>query len=344
MKKQLSVLLLSAFLAVGISSCNNDNSNPTASVSATATATSTAKAPSPKQVRIASISVAIDYAPYLVAKNKGWFEEALKAKGISVDYTTFQSLPPANESLATKKVDVVFAAEPPALIAEAAGIDVVVPYLSATLTQEILVGADSPIKTAADLKGKKIAVLAGSSSHYGLLKIVEAGGLKAEDIQVIDMIPPDARIAFATQKVDAWAVWPPFVQQEEISGKGRVLPKADAVIHSMMIVRDSFAKENPELTKDLVAVLEKSKKWIQENPAEAQQIVAKELGIPVAVVQKAWASHNWAAQITPAVTADIQAKSDFMKKNNFIRNTVDVKKDLLDTSFASSTQSTKPAK
>ncbi|MEI6430347.1 MAG: hypothetical protein WCO45_18485 [Pseudanabaena sp. ELA607] len=88
MRKQLSILLVSAFLAVGISSCNNDNPNPTASVSATATATSTAKAPSAKQVRISSFSVAVDYAPYLVAKNKGWFEESLEAKGVTVEYTT----------------------------------------------------------------------------------------------------------------------------------------------------------------------------------------------------------------------------------------------------------------
>ena len=331
MKKQLSVLLVSAFLAVGISSCNNDNPNPTASVSATATATT--KATTPKSVRIASFSVAVDYAPYLVAKNKGWFEEAMKAKGVTVEYTVFQSLPPINEAFATNKVDVVFEAEPPALVAEAAGIDVVIPAISATLTQDILVGSNSTIKTAADLKNKKVAVLVGTSVHYGLLKTAEANGVKAEDIQVIDMIPPDAKNAFETNKVDAWAIWPPFVQQEEMSGKGRVLPKGDAVIHSFMVVRASFAKDNRDLTKDLVAVLEKSKKWIQENPAEAQQIVAKELGIPLPVIQKAWTSHNWAAKLTPDVTTDVQAKSDFMKKNNFIRKDVDVKNELIDTSF-----------
>ena len=331
MKKKIIVSTLGIILALGTSACNMGNLNNTVPPSSTPTATGESTT---KNINIGSFSVAVDYAPYLVAKSKGWFDEASAKKGYKVTYTTFQSLPPINEALATGKVDLMFEAEPPAIIGEAAGIDLKIVGISCNLVQEILVPSDSKIKQASDLKGKTIAVLAGTSSHYGLLKILGKAGLKPSDIKVVDMVPPDAKNAFETKKVDGWAVWPPFIEQEEISGKGRTLPKGDAVINSIMAVRSKFAQENPEIVKDLVAVLQKSKEWILKNPAEAQQIVSKEINVPLPVVQKAWSDHNWAAKLTPIVTSDIQSKADFLKNNNFIKKAVDVKTELIDTSYS----------
>src|ERR1043166_8449401 len=62
-------------------------------------------------VRIGSFFKAVDYAPYLIAKDKQLFEDSLDAKGIKVEYTEFQTLPSVNEAFATGKIDIVFEAE-----------------------------------------------------------------------------------------------------------------------------------------------------------------------------------------------------------------------------------------
>lgn len=287
------------------------------------------KTSAPDIVRIGSFFTAIDYAPYLVAKNKGWFEEALKPYNAKVEYITFQSLPPINESFATNRIDVVFEAEPPAIIGRAAGIDVRITGISCSLIQEILVPNNSLAKSILDLKNKKIAVLAGTSSHYGLFKILNNAGLKNTDITIIDMLPPDAKSAFETNNVDGWAVWPPFVEQEIINGKGRILPSSEAQIHSIMAINGKFADKQPKLAEAVLKALQRSKEWIQSNPQEAQQIVAKELNLELAVVQMAWSKHNWNAQLTDAVIEDIQGKANFLKEMGFIKNSIDVKKDLI---------------
>jgi sulfonate transport system substrate-binding protein len=84
-------------------------------------------------VHIGTFSIAIDYAPYLVARSKGWFEDVLKPYGMTPDYTTFQTLAPINESFATGRVDVVFEAETPAIIGRAAGIDIRITGISCSL-------------------------------------------------------------------------------------------------------------------------------------------------------------------------------------------------------------------
>lgn len=288
-----------------------------------------------KEIRLGSFAVAVDYAPYLIAKNKGWFDALAKKQGNTINYALFQSLPPINEAFATGGVDIVFEAEPPAIVAKAAGIDVKIVAISCSLVQEILVPKDSKTYSAKDLKGKKIAVLKGTSSHYGLTKILKEVGIGPNDVEVIDLAPPDAKSAFETGQVDAWAVWPPFIEQEEISGKGRVLPRGNVSINSIMAVRGEFAKNHRETLVSIIKIVQNSKNWIQQNPVEAQKIVAKELNIPVEIIVKAWPSHDWRAQIHQEIIDDIQAKADFFKENGFIQKSVDVKRNLIDTSFLS---------
>ena len=282
-------------------------------------------------LRLGSFSVAIDYAPYLISKSQGLFD-AIQS-GAKPEYTTFQSLPPINEAFATDRMDVVFEAEPPALIGRAAGIDVKIVAISCSLVQEILVQKTSAAATAADLKGAKIAVLAGTSSHYGVIKILKDAGLKPTDVQIIDMIPPDAKSAFETGQVDAWAVWPPFIEQEELAGIGRVLPKGDALIHSIMAVRGDFATKHPDKVKAIVAVINKTKAWMIQRPAEARAIVAKELTIPVEVVERAWPRHDWAATLSEAVIADMQAKANFLYEMKYVSTRVDVAKQAVDLTY-----------
>jgi sulfonate transport system substrate-binding protein len=282
-------------------------------------------------LKIGSFFVAIDYAPYLIAKSKGMFDNI--ESGTTTQYTMFQSLPPINEAFATNQIDAVFEAEPPALIGRAAGIDVKIVGISCSLVQEILVPVKSKAQTAADLKGAKIAVLAGTSSHYGVLKLLKEANVSPNNVEIIDMVPPDAKSAFETGQVDAWAVWPPFVEQEELAGVGRVLPKGDALIHSIMAVSGSFAAKNPATVKKLVGLLNETKAWMIKEPEQAQAIVAKELDIPLKVVQRAWPRHDWSATISDAVVADIQAKADFLYDGKYVNSRVDVAKQVVDKAY-----------
>ena len=274
------------------------------------------------EIRLGSFSKAVDYAPYLVAKNKGWFEEAAEKYGATVKYTEFQSLPPINESFATDRVDVVFEAEAPAIVGKAAGIDIKIVGAGVFLTQEIIVHKDSSIKTVKDLRGKKIAVLAGTSAHQGLVTVLNINGLTANDVQVVDMVPPDAKAAFESNSVDAWAVWPPFPQQEQVAGKAESLAGSEIFIQSVAVARGKLVKENPKLVNNLLDIIRKAQQWIVANPSEAQKIVAQELGLTLDVVQLAWPKHDFTPTIGEKEIADIQAKADFLYSIGLIKNTV----------------------
>ena len=55
-----------------------------------------------------------------------------------------------------------------------------------------LVRADSPIRTLADLKGKRVAFTKGSSAHNTIIRALTLTGLKLSDIQHVNLQPADA--------------------------------------------------------------------------------------------------------------------------------------------------------
>lgn len=75
------------------------------------------------------------------------------------------------------------------------------------MASAILVPKNSQLKQLKDLKGKRIALQKGSSSHYLLVQAVRKAGLKWSDITPIWLTPADARAAFQKGAVDAWAIW-----------------------------------------------------------------------------------------------------------------------------------------
>jgi sulfonate transport system substrate-binding protein len=288
----------------------------------------TSMAAAEKVLNLGSFSKAVDYGPYLVAHSKGWFDEAFGELGYKVQYTEFQETPAITEAYGAGKADFVMLAEVPALVVKASKIDVRITGVLSALPITIIVAPNSPIQAVKDLKGKKIALLAGTGEDYGLRKVLADAGLKPEDVQVVNLLPPDAKAAFEQGHVDAWAVWPPFPELEEVTGKGRVLPGTDyQKIYSVPSARGKILDENPDVARTFDKVLEQGRRWQTENVEEAQKIVATELNFPIEVIKRAWARNDFNAKLTPGLVTDFQAKADFLHDAGFVQRRVDVVKD-----------------
>lgn len=287
-------------------------------------------------LNIGTFSKAIDYSPFYVAKHFKWFEDSPNLKGITIQYTEFNDRPTISAAFDKGSLDALFAAEPPAIICRAQNNDIRIVEVSCTLQQEVVVRADLPILSIGDLRGKKIAVLPGTSSHYGLLKILKSTKLTPADVNIIFMGPDQAKVAFETKQIDGWAVWPPFVEQQQVNGKGRVLTGGDAVIQSIMAVPTPLISSNEVIARALVNTIQQAKKWITEHPEEAQGIVANELGIDIQVVKTAWGKHKWDACLTDDVISDIQEKASFLatEKTTRLDKELDVRNDLIDDRFS----------
>ena len=86
---------------------------------------------------------------------------------------------------------------------------------------------DSPIQSVADLKGKKVGLNKGSNVHFLLVRALESAGIGYDEIEPAFLPPADARAAFASGAIDAWAIWDPFQASAEQTLGARVLTDAD---------------------------------------------------------------------------------------------------------------------
>lgn len=63
------------------------------------------------------------------------------------------------------------------------------------------------IRSIADLKGKRVGYVRGTTSHYYLYKQLAEAGLSFNDIQASNLTPADGLSAFDRGDIDAWAIY-----------------------------------------------------------------------------------------------------------------------------------------
>ncbi|MFJ4338820.1 ABC transporter substrate-binding protein [Streptomyces sp. NPDC088915] len=230
-----------------------------------------------------------------VGDQKGGAEALLRAAGelddlpYRVTWSTFTSGPPLLEAVNAKAVDIGSVGNTPPVFA--AGADSKITVVAAThgdsAGEAILVPEGSPLRTARDLKGKKVAVAQGSSAHFQLVASLAKAGLKPSDVQVTLLQPADALAAFTTGKVDAWAVWDPYTSQVLLGGKGRVLTDGRGVVNGLgfQVASPSALadKEKAKAIGDFVERLRRAQDWVFEHPEDWAKAWAKETGLPYEV-------------------------------------------------------------
>jgi sulfonate transport system substrate-binding protein len=172
---------------------------------------------------------------FVIADNGGDGSQALagilgtfKHASYKVRFARFSYGPPLIEALVSGKADIGSVGDVPPLTGAATAYGFKIVAIERAFTQgesgeNIIVKSNSSIKTLADLKGKTIAVPQGSSAHGLALLALNSVGLKPTDVKLDFLDPAAGAQAFASGKVDAWAIWNPQAALAVKHSSGRVL-------------------------------------------------------------------------------------------------------------------------
>lgn len=228
------------------------------------------------------------YGKLVLLKSKGSLEEKLKPLGYRVSWTEFPSGPPLLEALNVGAIDFGISGETPPIFAQAAGAPLV--YLAydppAPQGEAILVPGDSPLKSVAELKGKKVALNKGSNVHYLLVKALEKAGLKYTDIQPVFLAPSDALAAFTRGSVDAWVIWDPYEAAAEASTGARVLVDGTGLVSNYQFYFSSkrFLADNGNVVDVVLEALNEADDWTKNNIQVVAEQLSPSVGLPAPVL------------------------------------------------------------
>jgi sulfonate transport system substrate-binding protein len=251
----------------------------------------------------------------VLLKAHGSLEKKLAPLNVEVKWLEFAAGPQLLEGLNLGSIDFGYVGEVPPIFALAAGAPLV--YTAYELptpeAEGILVPNDSPIRTVADLKGKKIAFNKGSDVHWLVVKALENAGLKYSDIQPAYLAPADARAAFQNGAIDAWAIWDPFFIAAQKQIGARVLTTAKGIVnrHQYFVSTRDFSEKNREVVGILMQQLGEVGQWVRNNYAQAAKELAPIQGLDPEIVEASLRHYEHIYMpIDDAVLADQQRIAD----------------------------------
>lgn len=236
--------------------------------------------------------IRLDWATYnpasLVLKEKGFLEEALKARGIKVRWVQSLGSNKALEFLNGGAIDFGSSAGAAALLARINGNPIKVVYAYSRPEWTALVTRkETGIAGPADLKGKRIAVTRGTDPHIFLIRALQGAGLTEKDAKLVLLQHADGRTALDRGDVDAWAGLDPMMAAAEIES-GDVLFHRDAAANTwgVLDVREDFAKAHPDLVKVVIAAYEQARAYALANPDALKGALVSATKLPEAVIAK----------------------------------------------------------
>jgi sulfonate transport system substrate-binding protein len=269
------------------------------------------------------------YGNFILLKGTGELEKKLAPLEYTVEWTEFPSGPPLLEAINAGAIDFGQAGETPPIFAQAAAADFV--YIAheppAPKGEAILVPKDSPIKSVADLKGKKIALNKGSNVHYLLVKLLEKAGVKYSDIEPVFLAPADARAAFERGSVDAWVIWDPYQASAEVTIGARTLADGTGVVpnNQFYLARKAFADANPQIVDRVIESVAGIDRWAEGNAAAVAAQLSAGIGLPAPVLEIALQRQTYGiAPLDADTIAQQQSIADTFYKLGLLPKPVDV--------------------
>ncbi len=284
----------------------------------------------------------LDYAYYnpvsLVLRDKHWLEDEL-GPGVKVQWVLSAGSNKALEFLRGRSIDFGSTAGSAALLGRANGTPIKAIYVYSQPEWTALVTRDqSPIRTVADLKGKRVAATPGTDPGIFLLRALDTAGLTRQDITLVPLQHQDGRLALDRGDVDAWSGLDPFMAQAETQSHDRIFFRDRALVTpGTLLVREEFAAAHPDLVGKVLAAYERARLWSREHPDELAAILARDAKLAPDVAALQLTRTDLSTGVLGAPQRDsILAAAKVLRSSGSVAADTDLDRaaaELIDTSF-----------
>ena len=259
----------------------------------------------------------------------------IRPEGFRIDYSEFQSGQLVVEALNGGSLDFGGMSEIPPIFAAASTIQsfrqIAVAHGDVN-NQVVLVPKGSPIRSLADLKGKRVGYVRATTTQYFLIKMLESVGLGWGDIVPVAMGVSDGAAAFSRGALDAWAIFGFPIQRAIATDGARILKTADGFLSGNYIVSahvDALADPaKVELIGTYLTLLRRAYAWAAAHSDQWAAIIATDIGVPKSYVLDQFARRSAVYELRPVDEAAIrsqQAVADVFSGARLIPKPVDVR-------------------
>jgi NitT/TauT family transport system substrate-binding protein len=242
------------------------------------------------EIRVAVNKTTIESAPLLVQEIPG------------VRVVLVENGRAASAQLVSGAVDAATGSEAQAILNSVAQTDLRIVLTLAECRYRIVARKSAGIKNVMDLRGKRVAITAKTSSEYFLLDMLRTAKMKLEDVKIVGMEGPDMPAAMTKHDLDAMAMWEPHAQNaiDALGGDAVVLENPAAYFERFGINTNLRVLDDPVKRKALVRLFKESARISKELQASRQKYLpalAKAIATPQPVIERAWSHFKFPASL-----------------------------------------------
>jgi NitT/TauT family transport system substrate-binding protein len=143
---------------------------------------------------------------------------------------------------------------------------------------KIIARGDRGIRTAADLKGRRIGVRKNTISHFFVDMFLRKNRIAARDVTLQFFEPKDMPMALARGEIDAYSGSDAYILSgENILGRNAVILSEPGLCYNAnyLLAMKTTVDGNPDTARRLIAALLRAERFYTENPAKVMELVIK---------------------------------------------------------------------
>lgn len=268
-------------------------------------------------------TIKIGYQPVANDMMIAIVEGSLENLGFPYELVEFSSGKDLNNALASGSVDVGYIGTVPVVSGISMDLGYEVFWISGLITECEGLVVKEGINSVADLEGKNVGVVTGSTSHYSLMSALEDAGVSADSVNIIGGGTTEIVAMWDRGDIDAAYIWQPSLEAMIKEGgtvifdgnNSREIGATTAVLH---VVNKSFAEKYPEAVKALVNVLDSTQDTYAQNPDKVVEDVAARLEMDKDMCKTSIEGYGW-------IPKEEQATEEYLGGEfvNVLKNTAD---------------------
>jgi ABC-type nitrate/sulfonate/bicarbonate transport system substrate-binding protein len=227
-----------------------------------------------KVLKMGTMRAVLTIAPY--------FYQRFAIPGYAIEVVSFETPTDGKNALVTGSVDFGMFGSAAAILGSAAGEPVAVIASSGNRGMAVIAKKDQPIASIKDLRGRKVAILPGSTQEVFIRVRLRMEGLSVKDITPLRVPFGEMHAAMARGDVDAYVGAEPGPGLSLATGEGKLVeyPYSTPMgtLNTVTCTHARTVAENPDLVRAFLKMHRQATDYAQGNKEEQMRMSVKMLG------------------------------------------------------------------
>ncbi|MBI3563430.1 MAG: ABC transporter substrate-binding protein [Gammaproteobacteria bacterium] len=261
-------------------------------------------------------------APWYVAERLGLFKKYQLTTQI-VDYPSGKR---ALQAVLDSQAEVATVADFPIMLQSFnhTNMRVLATFTTSRTELKVVTRQATGMHTPADLVGKRVGVIVGTSSQFFLERVLLYHGIRPQQVGLIHAEPTELPQLLAEGKIDAVAAWEPVIYHcRELLKDGLVeIPSEHHYRESFNLVAPSeFIEHNPATLTLLLRILAEAVEYTHNHPQQAQAILKQRLGLDDEFIRWSWSNYEYKLQLDQELIQTLENEARWALQRGLVNAT-----------------------